>query len=308
MRGKVKWWNDAKGYGFIAPDAGEDVFVHFSTLKMDGHRTLAEGQVVEFDVEQGTKGPQAVNVVPDPPETVGEDATQTEYDREYMAVALLGDQIKVVSLTADGQYRFLDRSDNMHNLVYVLSRETQAMAEAVEELEYLVNNLDTTEHDYQKFFERHKDFILNDGYADAHPKVELVSEEGETLIPDFVLQPIDQGSLCDLLELKLPSAQVYVLEERRTRCSAAVLEACAQLRNYSRYFDEQRNRELIYSKYGLRAYKPKMFVIIGRRGKVDPVIAQDAQSDLPGIELRTYDQVLARAKAKVEAMKTGRRL
>jgi CspA family cold shock protein len=63
IKGKVKWFNDAKGYGFIEQDGGEDVFVHFSAIQMDGFKTLAEGQVVEFEVKQGDKGLHATNVV-----------------------------------------------------------------------------------------------------------------------------------------------------------------------------------------------------------------------------------------------------
>jgi CspA family cold shock protein len=62
-RGKVKWFNDAKGFGFIEQDGGEDVFVHFSSIQMDGFKTLAEGQAVEFEVQQGAKGLHASNVV-----------------------------------------------------------------------------------------------------------------------------------------------------------------------------------------------------------------------------------------------------
>lgn len=64
--GTVKWFNESKGFGFIAPsDGGNDVFVHFSAIKSDGFRTLKEGQSVSFDVENGPKGPQASNVVPE---------------------------------------------------------------------------------------------------------------------------------------------------------------------------------------------------------------------------------------------------
>ena len=62
--GTVKWFNSSKGYGFIAREGGEDVFVHFSAIQTDGFKTLDEGQRVEFSVEQGAKGLQATNVVP----------------------------------------------------------------------------------------------------------------------------------------------------------------------------------------------------------------------------------------------------
>jgi CspA family cold shock protein len=62
--GTVKWFNDAKGYGFISRDSGDDVFVHFSEIQGGGFRSLAEGQRVEFNVEQGDKGPKATNVTP----------------------------------------------------------------------------------------------------------------------------------------------------------------------------------------------------------------------------------------------------
>ncbi|MGB8214235.1 MAG: cold-shock protein [Anaerolineales bacterium] len=60
--GTVKWFNGSKGYGFIARENGPDVFVHYSAIQSEGFRNLDEGQKVEFEVEQGNKGPQATNV------------------------------------------------------------------------------------------------------------------------------------------------------------------------------------------------------------------------------------------------------
>ena len=62
-KGTVKWFNAEKGYGFITGEDGNDVFVHFSAIQVDGYKTLEEGQEVEFEVVQGAKGPQAANVV-----------------------------------------------------------------------------------------------------------------------------------------------------------------------------------------------------------------------------------------------------
>lgn len=61
--GTVKWFNNGKGYGFIAQDGGADVFVHFSAIEADGYRSLQEGQKVEFSIEQGPKGLQAAKVI-----------------------------------------------------------------------------------------------------------------------------------------------------------------------------------------------------------------------------------------------------
>jgi cold shock protein len=62
-RGKVKWFNDAKGFGFIEQEGGPDVFVHFTSINMEGFKTLAEGEAVSFSIIDGPKGPQAQNVI-----------------------------------------------------------------------------------------------------------------------------------------------------------------------------------------------------------------------------------------------------
>jgi cold shock protein len=64
LTGTVKWFNPSKGYGFIDQEDGEDVFVHYSVIKMDGYRVLKQGQIVEFEVEEGPKGLQATEAIP----------------------------------------------------------------------------------------------------------------------------------------------------------------------------------------------------------------------------------------------------
>ncbi|MGG0722123.1 cold shock protein CspC [Bacillus mycoides] len=63
MQGRVKWFNEEKGFGFIEREDGDDVFVHFSAIQQEGYKSLEEGQQVEFDIVDGARGPQAANVV-----------------------------------------------------------------------------------------------------------------------------------------------------------------------------------------------------------------------------------------------------
>lgn|GEM_PF-4894514 len=224
----------------------------------------------------------------------------------FVALGLFGNQIKIVSLEADGTYTCLDEVHNLHKILYVFSSETLALQTAVEELEALVNDPSAKEKDFQDFFERNPNFLLKDEYKTAHPHMVLAKDDGEVLVPDFVLEPIDQSSLCDLLELKLPSAKVFVLKKRRMRVSASVLEACAQLREYSAFFDEEKNRSRVYEKYGLLAFRPRMFVIIGRRGDASAIDVRKMESDLPQLHLITYDDLIVRMKARVDGMMKGR--
>ena len=133
----------------------------------------------------------------------------------------------------------------------------------------MVNDSRAMEQDFQKFFEVHPQFILNEDYKQVHPQVVLTRDEEGPLIPDFMLEPVESSRLCDLLEIKRPAAPVFILKKRRVRFSAAVAEGRAQLLEYSRYFDEKKHQERVYREYGLRCWRPRMFLIIGRLGSVD---------------------------------------
>ena len=113
---------------------------------------------------------------------------------EFIALALFGKKLKLVSFTGDGEYKFLDERHNLHNILYIAISETLALQTAVEEFEALINTPKVKESDFQNFFERNRDFILNDDYKEAHPHVVLSRNTKECLIPDFVLEPIQQGA------------------------------------------------------------------------------------------------------------------
>lgn len=212
-----------------------------------------------------------------------------------VAITEFDGQLKPVLLKLDGTYSFL-QTPYTHNF-YSIIPEHKALKEAVAELEFLVNVPTIKERDLQDFFERHPNMILDDEYRKAHAHIMLTRHDG-ILIPDFLLEPIDQGGLCDILDLKLPTSKIYIRKKNRIRFSSAVQESCAQVREYASFFDEESNRNLIREKYGLLAYKPKMIVVIGRRDNIDPIEVKKMRLDLPNFDLRTYDDILDRAKFK----------
>lgn len=228
---------------------------------------------------------------------------------ELIALTLIEKEIKVVSLSKDGRFRFLDESKDLHNIIYPSFVEELSLQNAIEEFEDLINSRDTSEREIQDFFELNPDFILNDDYKKAHSHIFLSKENKEILIPDFILEPVDQSSFCDLLELKLPTAEIFVLKKNRERYSAAVFEAAAQLREYGKYFDNEMNRSSFQQKYPcLKIYKPRMFVIIGRQNNESSMLKREIQSEFPQLFLRTYDELLARMKWKKEKLENKNRL
>lgn len=224
---------------------------------------------------------------------------KSESPAESVALALIEGALRVISIAPDGRWEFVDEYERPHNLLYTWSLETNAFREVVQELEDILNAPNVREQDLHEFFELHPDLILNDDYQQIHSKIVLESDDADALIPDFVLEPIGPSPLCDLLELKLPQLRTDVTKPRRTRFSAAVAEACAQLRQYRDYFEEKRNRERFQATYKLQAFRPRMFVIIGRRGRVDPIELRRIEGDLPAFHIRTYDDILERAKHKL---------
>jgi len=227
--------------------------------------------------------------------------------KEYIGLALIEGKYRLIRMIADGTWCYLDHSSRLYDLIYTASSETRALEYAIEELEDLLNSRSTREEDLQRFFEDNPDFITSDDHIAARADVYLTREGEPTLKPDFMLKPRDPQRTGDILELKLPSAQIYVLKSRRVRLSQAVMEARAQLMEYARYFDEAANREFVEGTYGIFAYRPRMFVLIGRRGDISPIIRRRAELTADDLHVFTYDDIIQRMRHKIRSMTDGRR-
>jgi CspA family cold shock protein len=309
MKGTVKWFNDAKGFGFLTDERGEDVFVHFSAIQGRGFRSLPEGGSVTFDVVQGPKGLQAQNVVSvlddEKPQESQPEPKNEDQPHDDLALLVVDGKLRLVNISRDGQYEFVDPLSQRHGILYVAGSETLAFASAVEEFEELINSGTAKESDLQGFFERNPDFILNDDYKAAKSQVVLERDAPDgPLIPDFLLEPVEQHGLCDVLEIKRPKSKMFTIKKNRFRYSSAVFEACAQLRTYAEYFDNPLNRSRVRERHGLDAFRPRLFLLLGRRGGVSPVARRLADADLTDrVVIRSYDDVLDRVKTRLARMR-----
>ena len=226
--------------------------------------------------------------------------------REYgkmLGMALVGNQLRMISIQADGAVRFFDPHNQSHAVLYVASLEAYFWQALVDELEALINKAGVSESQLQSFFERNPNFLCADTYETAYPHIVLQRPEAGPLIPDFALKPYNENALCDLLEIKLPSAKLVVGSNNRKRLSAALMEACAQLREYRDYFELRRNREAIEEAYGLRFFRPRMMVLMGRRSEYLPHELRKAESDLPHLTITTYDDLVERVRSRMRLAK-----
>ncbi|MGH3780155.1 MAG: Shedu anti-phage system protein SduA domain-containing protein [Pseudonocardiaceae bacterium] len=287
---------DEKGFGLISPDGGgSDICVGPSQT---GHRILDEGERVKLAIRtDGPDGPWISRVIRETDlDKVPDDAPNEDH---AVAIAVVAGRLRIISIFPDGKYRFLDDSRQLHSLLYVASLAADGCAASVEELEELINAPQVKESQLQEFFERNLHFLQGDSYEEVHPHLILKREHKGPLIPDFALKPTNLNSYCDLLDLKLPSAKLIVGNGNRRRLSATVMEACAQLREYRDYFEEERNRDAIEEVYGLKFFRPKMIVIIGKRGAYSPAELRKAESDIPHLTLITYEDLLERARSRL---------
>ena len=183
---------------------------------------------------------------------------------------------------------------------------TRFSEEAVVYLEDLINR-GAREADFQQFFEEHPEFLLAFGdYVRLHPQVVLAEDGGERLIPDFFLEKMN-SDFCDICDLKLPTTELVRRQRNRTRFRDTIMEAVAQLTYYRDWFEERDRRAAFNRRYGLRAYRPRVVVVIGRRESFyDDIERISLESQLPGwVSLKTYDDVVDGARRWRQLMLDG---
>lgn len=286
--GQGAWWTVYDQYNDYIPDAEDQPLARDVSVA----RRLAE-EVARKHLNLAERAP----------------TRPTSFDSlaDMLGVTVLDGRLRAVSLRHDGTYRFTDGDLNLEmpladfgSLLAIYSSENTRLLEAIEEFEYLINGNAIREAALQDFFIRNPDFIIGDEYKAAHSQVVLTpfDDREPKLIPDFVLEPYSPNSLCDILEIKRPSAKVVTLRQSRARFSSAVSEACAQAREYGSFFDSSQHQKAIRERYGLEIYKPRLFVVIGRRPLIDQKLLRRIEEGNPGVNVKTYDDLLERMQRR----------
>jgi hypothetical protein len=182
----------------------------------------------------------------------------------------------------------------------VIANATGAVfAQEIRELEQLINTPRTTERAIQRFLEAHPSFLRGLNYKDVYPQLVLERNDTTSLRPDFILEPFE-GAFCDILDVKLPRQKLIVGTRDRLTLAAGIQSAVSQLREYGNYFDEERHRRFVREKYGLRLYKPRLIVLVGRDMRL--MSDEQVRRALTGYDnllFLTFDELLRHARRRL---------
>lgn len=311
MQGSIFKKVQDKGFGFIQVVNGdEQIFFHYSDLKNGGNdfERIERGTAVRFDIvsgrKEGTKRAANIRRLDDHENS----DMQLQDVKDTHALGMLNGRARVVTVEGSDGDNDVDpaRSSGLyveptlHSNLYIHTPRTLAIEYAIQELEELINNKSVKEADIQSFFNKNPVLLHNNEFENVHSQIALTKPDGEKLIPDYILEPYGFENYCAFVELKLPKEKIYIKNPGRERLRASVCKHIAQLRDYSAFFDEVRNRERFYNSHKLKLYKPPLFLIIGRREQIDPKAARDIELRDRDIVIQTYDYIVDRGRILVK--------
>lgn len=229
---------------------------------------------------------------------IGEPDSSSEED-DMVALTWHEGGIRAVLLNADGTYSYISSDASKLGLVYLPKFVKSDFAATVAELEELLNDSYTTKDTIRAFLEEHPDIILGGEYKAAYPQVLLRRDGIQPLRPDFMLKPL-AGELADIVEIEPAQKGVVDKVDGVAELSEVVMQACARLRDYRDYFEEERHRVEVEDAHGIRAFRPRMFVVIGRSGQTDALTKRRLETQFSDVTLRSWDEVLAVARSRLD--------
>lgn len=236
------------------------------------------------------------------------DGREPVQDHQYILV-FENDRIVFRPTSILNSYQMQVSDNDVSNRLAVLPhyRDNYPLFRPMEvlKLETLINARNISEAQLQGFFEQYPHFFRFLDFREVYSQVILTREDDGKLIPDFLLlDPELQKAM--ILDLKLPTKKIVVGSKDRKRYSAPVMEARSQLLRYRDWFEEKSNREKIKTKFGMEIYRPRLAVVIGRKGQFENEFQrQQLRSDQEDLELVTFDDILDQAKRRLMLIKSA---
>jgi thioredoxin len=227
---------------------------------------------------------------------IGEPNARIEARSEALALTLQDGRFRVAVLRPDGTYSFVSSDERRLGLVY-LPFATH-LSSAVDELEALLNDSYSTKEDIRAFLDEHQEVILGADYRAARSRVLLQRSGREALAPDFVLEPV-AGELADIVEIQPAHERLADDIDGIAQMTEVVVEACARLREYRDYFEDESRRVEVEDEHGLKLFRPRLFFIIGRSTDIDELSRKKLESQINEVRLRSWDEVLAVARRRL---------
>lgn len=262
--GTVRFFNESKGFGFINDsNTYKEYFVHLSSISENV--IIKQGDYVDYEIEEGDRGPKAVNVGILNQNEALRRIQNIENDITKIGLSVNSDgNIEIQGLFNNGKILYSDGSIRQRNNLFVYYNSKWAIVLKV--FEDLINNPRCKEADLQSFLENHPELILGDDYEKLIPQPTIVSNQGENWKADFLLQPADPIEFNKIIELKLPKEKIFVRTKNgHSNFSAKLMHSINQLRDYAYAFDNPICRERFFEMYKTDVIKPKLQLIIGTR-------------------------------------------
>lgn len=232
---------------------------------------------------------------------------QKEFDRIGMnslltefSIQVSGDQVLVTPYHAHAVHSIEAGDHLLFGRPAVIAARTGALfKQEILTLEKLLTEPRVKEARIQSFLETHPRIFSGLGFTHVYPQVILQREDGTSLRPDFILEPVKNG-WCDILEIKVPDMKVFVGKRDRKTLSASIHELVAQLREYAAYFESEQLSKRIQELYGIKCYRPRLIGMIG----YDPRLADERQfrrlmTAYSDVSIITFDQLLRIAKSRM---------
>jgi hypothetical protein len=218
---------------------------------------------------------------------------------DSIQIQFVENRIQVIPSNKRKLFAYDSKKPRLVTLDQVIDSTSFFCENEIEEFENLLNKPSLREEEIQKFLTKRPKFLFSLDYDEIKPQVSLIDDSGSELIPDFFLKPVGKA-YWDILDIKLPDVQLISGSLNRKGLSHYVHRGNAQLMNYAKFFDDPKNKEKMVKLTGIRCFKPRLTLVIGKKKNIDEecwnqIIAQER----PIVNILGFDELIERAKRNI---------